>query len=219
MLECKCDEVHHPRSIVLTGGPGAGKTATLGMVRQSVCKHVHILPEAASIVYGGGFPRTASVEGVKAVQRAIAAVQRELEAAAAAEHPAVILSDRGTVDGHAYWPSDIVALANTAGGDDLFASLGTTREQEFSRYHTVIHLRTPPGDAGYDHSNRLRIESAAEAAALDLRILDAWAGHPHRFVIDAATDFVAKATRVIELIRAELPACCRDHAIALSYGP
>ena len=201
MIDCLCSNVHNPRRVVLTGGPGAGKTATLGMVRQSVCKHVHILPEAASIVYGGGFPRTSSVEGVKAVQRAIFAVQRELEAAAAAEQPAVILSDRGTVDGYAYWP----------GPDDFFEALDTSSQHEFSRYHTVIHLRTPPGDAGYDHSNLLRIESAAEAAALDLRILDAWAGHPHRFVIDAATDFVTKATRVIELIRAELPACCRDH--------
>jgi predicted ATPase len=203
VLECHCANVHNPRRVVLTGGPGAGKTATLGMVRQSVCKHVHILPEAASIVYGGGFPRTSSVEGIKAVQRAIFAVQRELEAAAAAEHPAVMLSDRGTVDGHAYWP----------GPDDFFHALDTTSAQEFSRYHTVIHLRTPPGDAGYDHSNRLRVESAAEAAVLDLRILDAWAGHPHRFVIDASTDFVTKATHVIELIRAELPACCHDHVI------
>jgi hypothetical protein len=29
----------------------------LEMVRTSLCQHVHVLPEAASIVFGGGFPR------------------------------------------------------------------------------------------------------------------------------------------------------------------
>lgn len=43
--------------VVLTGGPGAGKTAVLELVRRAVCRHVRVLPEAASVVYGGGFPR------------------------------------------------------------------------------------------------------------------------------------------------------------------
>lgn len=38
---------HKRRRVVLTGGPGAGKTATLELIRQSFCEHVHVLPEAA----------------------------------------------------------------------------------------------------------------------------------------------------------------------------
>lgn len=46
---------HERRRIVLTGGPGAGKTALLELIRQSFCSHVTVLPEAASIVFGGGW--------------------------------------------------------------------------------------------------------------------------------------------------------------------
>ena len=45
--ECKVGE-HEPRLLVLTGGPGAGKSAVLESVRRYVCVHVQILPEAAS---------------------------------------------------------------------------------------------------------------------------------------------------------------------------
>ena len=40
MLPCECSEPHARRKIALTGGPGAGKTAVLELVRQSFCKHV-----------------------------------------------------------------------------------------------------------------------------------------------------------------------------------
>jgi predicted ATPase len=201
MLACECMEVHQPKRIVLTGGPGAGKTATLEMIRHSFCKHVRVLPEAAGIVFSGGFPRMAVGDGLKAVQRAIFYVQRELEAIAAAENPAIVMCDRGTVDGAAYWP----------GPEDFWASVGTTRAEQFARYQTVIHLRTPSETAGYNHGNRLRTESAAEAAAIDARILQAWDGHPHRIVIESTPDFLVKASRVLELIHEELPPCCHVH--------
>jgi hypothetical protein len=75
---------------------------------------VKVLPEAASIVFGGGFPRGEGSELRRAAQRAIFYVQRELEAAADANNPAIILCDRGTLDGVAYWP----------GPDDLLSAVG-----------------------------------------------------------------------------------------------
>jgi predicted ATPase len=206
MVKCGCKGLHEPRRVVLTGGPGAGKTATLEMVKQSFCEHVRILPEAASIVFGGGFPRSARGEGLKAAQRAIFFVQRELEALAAAQNAALVLCDRGTVDGLAYWP----------GPEDLWVSVGTNREEQFARYQTVIHLRTPTEDGGYNRVNRLRTESATEAAVLDAKILEAWNGHPHRIVVENTPDFLAKAAHVIELIRANLPRCCLGHQLAAS---
>ena len=186
---------------MLTGGPGAGKTATLEMIKQSFCEHVRVLPEAASIVFGGGFPRSATPDVRKAAQRAIFHVQRELEAAALGENAAIALCDRGTIDGLAYWP----------GPEDMWESVGTSRDVELGRYHTVIHLRTPAQAGGYDHSNRLRIETASEAAQLDARIANAWQEHPRRVIVESTPDFLAKAARVIELIRAALPPCCQSH--------
>jgi hypothetical protein len=75
----------------------------------------------------------------------------------------------------------------------------------------VIHLRTPPGDGGYDHSNPLRVESAVEARAIDERIAVAWSGHPRRFFVEPSADFLGKATRVLRLLRNEVPACCLRH--------
>ena len=203
MNRCECRELHTPRRIVLTGGPGAGKTAVLALIRQSFCQHVRVLAEAATIVFGGGFPRESAVAARRATQRAIFYVQRELEAAAASDDLTVILCDRGTVDGVAYWP----------GPDELWSEVGTTLEEQLARYHAVIHLRTPSADRGYNHQNAVRTESAEEARALDERISQAWAGHPRRFIVDSDPDFLAKAARVLTILRGELPECCRDHVV------
>ena len=208
MQACACRNLHEPRRVVLTGGPGAGKTATLEMIKQSFCQHVRVLPEVASIVFGGGFPRSATTDGLKAAQRAIFYVQRELEAVAIAENAAIALCDRGTVDGVAYWP----------GPEGFWSTVGTSRELELTRYHAVIHLRTPSADSGYNHANQLRIETAAEAAEIDQRIANAWEGHPNRIFVESAADFLAKAAHVLELIRAALPACCQGHQLEARQG-
>lgn len=208
MRPCDCRDVHQRRRVVLTGGPGAGKTAVLELIRQSFCMHVKVLPESAGIVFGGGFPRGPDVELRRAAQRAIFYVQRELEAIGDTGNPAVVLCDRGTVDGVAYWPE----------GPDYLASVGTTLEEQYARYDTVIHLRTP-GAAGYNHLNPLRIESPAEAEAIDERILRAWDDHPRRFLVEASTDFVEKAQRAIAILRDEVPECCRHHIISLAPEP
>lgn len=203
MANCACTEVHSPRRIVLTGGPGAGKTAVLELMRKTLCEHVKVVHEAASVVFGGGFPRTEALEARRAAQRAMFFVQRELEAAVMADDVSIALCDRGTVDGVAYWP----------GPGDLWSAVGTTLGEQLARYHAVIHLRTPALESGYNHQNPLRVESAGQAAEIDARIAAAWAEHPRRFEVPPAADFLAKAARVVELVRGELPECCRKHRV------
>jgi predicted ATPase len=103
MSPCHCSQSHVRRRVVLTGGPGAGKTAVLELVRQSFCAHVRVLTEAAGILFAGGFPRDRTPGTRRPAQRAIFHVQRELEAVADATNSAIVLCDRGTVDGVAYW--------------------------------------------------------------------------------------------------------------------
>lgn len=205
MKPCPCREPHPLKRVVLTGGPGAGKTAVLELIRRSLCEHVVVLPEAAGIVFGGGFPR-APREGVRrAAQRAIFFVQRELESAAESANPAIMLCDRGTVDGAAYWP----------GPDTLWSSVGVPRLTELARYDTVIQLRTPSAAHGYDRANPLRIETPEDAARVGERIAVEWDGHPRVFVVEATDDFVVKARLAVDLVRAELPACCRTHPVRM----
>jgi hypothetical protein len=159
-----------------------------------------VLPEAASIVFGGGFPRSAEPRWVEAAQRAIYYVQREMERAALADPTAaVVLCDRGTLDGAAYWPGDAAAWA---------ISLGTTLEAERARYSAVIELRTPPPDE-YNHRNPVRIESAAEAARSDDRIDHLWADHARHHVIPSTRRFIDKVQLALDAIEAELPDGCR----------
>lgn len=207
MTTCACKEARHAcRLVVLTGGPGAGKTAVLEVVRKRFCEHIAVLPESATILFGGGFPRRSTDSARRAGQRAIFHVQRELERMVVDEaKAAVVLCDRGTLDGLVYWPGEPVTFER---------DLGTTREAELARYASVIHLRTPHAGLGYNHRNPVRTESAAQAVAADARTFDAWAGHPRRFVVESCDDFLDKLARVIALIRDEVPACCRAHTVS-----
>ena len=202
---CACEAPHPGRRIVLTGGPGAGKTAVLELIRKYFCKHVRVLPEAASILFGGGFPREESPFSRQAAQRAIFHVQRQLEVLVGPEGtPAITLCDRGTLDGLAYWPGP---------PEEMLAEVGSTRPAELARYDAVIHLRTPSAEHGYDHSNSLRTEPAMVAAEIDRRIEKAWRDHPRRFFVASRPDFLAKAAEALRRLREELPACCRGHEV------
>jgi predicted ATPase len=200
-----CREPHEQRRVVLTGGPGAGKTAVLELIRKYFCRHVRVLPEAASILFGGGFPREDAPLSRKAAQRAIFHVQRQLEALVGPDGtPAITLCDRGTLDGMAYWPGR---------PEELLVEVGTRQEIELARYAAVIHLRTPSAALGYNHQNRLRTEAALAAAEIDLKIEQAWQAHPRRFVIESRQDFLSKAAEALRRIRDELPECCRGHVV------
>lgn len=206
MTSCECTVTTHGcKRVVLTGGPGAGKTSVLELIKKSFCEHIQVLPEAAGIVFGGGFPRHDDDPSRRCAQRAIYRVQHELETRTlTATDAAVALCDRGTLDGLAYWPGI---------EDEYFADLGTTYEREIARYAAVIHLRTPEHDAGYNRANPLRREDAAEAARIDERIAAAWDRHPRRYEVKNAPDFLEKARAALGFVREQVPDCCRRHRV------
>ncbi len=189
------------RRVVLTGGPGAGKTAALEVIRAHFGRHVQVLPEAASIVYGGGFPRRATTVSRQASQVAIYHVQSQLERWAEGDSAAALtVCDRGLLDGVAYWPGS---------AESFFAEVGRDRASLFARYDLVVHLRTPRAGHGYNHQNPLRTEDAAEARRIDERIHAAWADHPHRVTVANTRDFREKIDEVLAVLRTQLPASCR----------
>jgi len=166
------------------------------MLQKALPRKLALAPEAASLLYKGGFPRRGSNLCQKYAQRSIYLVQRELENYLLEETQLpVLVCDRGSLDGLAYWP---------VGLGDFFESLGTSRAVELSRYAWVIHLDT--ADAIYfSTENPVRIESQKEAMELNEKIKRAWDGHPQRIIIKNSEDFIekiSKAKRAVEMILA-----------------
>ncbi len=201
---CNCCQGHQKTDlIVLTGGPGAGKTAVLESARKLLCEHVTILPEAASIVFGGGFWRLESGTARMASQRAIFHVQSEMETLVKDEGRwGIGLCDRGTLDGLAYW---IDSEAH------FWETFSTSKEEHYRRYKAVIHLSSPTRDKGYNHQNPVRIESAEEAGVIDDKIYHVWKDHPNYYRVDSTDTFLEKVNTAFLRIKEFMPECCRGH--------
>lgn len=161
--------------IVLTGGPGGGKTTAADLFRREIGERVVLVPEAATMVFSGGFPRATQPQAVHAAQRAIYEVQRNLEDVQAALYPdRVLLCDRGTVDGAAYWPGE---------PHHFFDDIGSTLERELARYDAVIFFESAAvGGMGIEGGNPVRNESMEKAVELDGKLRALWMKHP-KFVL------------------------------------
>jgi len=167
---------HDVSRIVLSGGPGGGKTTAADLFRREIGDRVVIVPEAATILFQGGFPRSREPGALKTTQTGIFHVQRHLEDVQAALYPGrTLLCDRGTVDGAAYWPG-----RDPSG---YFRAVGTTLKKELLRYKVVIFFETAAvGGTSIEGGNRIRTESQEEAVELDARLRELWSQHP-RFIL------------------------------------
>lgn len=177
--------------VVLTGGPGGGKTTAADLYRREIGDEVVVVPEAATLLYLGGFPRGGDVGVRKVTQRAIYNVQINLEDAQSAHYQSrVLLCDRGTVDGAVYWPGD---------PSEFFAHLGTSLEKELSRYDAVIFFETAAvGGISIEGGNPTRIESIEEALALDHKLKKLWSQHPNFIFVPHNVSFIRKVNSGLE---------------------
>ena len=161
--------------IVLTGGPGGGKTTAADLFRREIGDRVVIVPEAATILFQGGFPRSLEPRALRFAQTAIFHVQRNLEEVQAALYPErTLLCDRGTVDGAAYWPGEM---------HDYFSAVGTSLDAELARYDAVIFFETAArGGIKLEGGNPMRNESIEAAVKLDGKLRTLWSRH-RRFIL------------------------------------
>lgn len=171
--------------IVLTGGPGGGKTTAADLFRREIGERVVIVPEAGTMVFSGGFPRSKEKQAMVAAQRAIFHVQRNLEDVQSALFPdRILLCDRGTVDGAAYWPGD---------ARGFFDEFETTLAGELLRYDAVIFFESAAvGGMSIEGGNPVRNESIGEAVALDERLKKLWSQHPRFILIPHNPSFLKK---------------------------
>ncbi len=196
--------------IALTGAPASGKTSIVSqLAKQSHLTHaqgssipIFVVPEAATQIYAkiGRKWNQLNLDERRNAQRAIYKLQIEQEQRAAQKHPhAMLVMDRGTVDGSAYWPD---------GPEAYWHDLNTTHQRELTRYDRVILLESAATIGIYDGdaSNAIRFESAAEAVEAGQLLAQLWAAHPHLSIVPANPDFNAKITLVRKLLTDSLQA-------------
>jgi predicted ATPase len=193
--------------IVLTGGPCGGKTTALARLSSYLRERgfeVFTVPEAFTILCSNGLTMDyfASREGMDLIiQGTVLDLQEALEDGMeqilrARGKPAVILCDRGFMDGAAYM------------GMERFQSFLQGRNKDIAdaregRYNAVIHMVTAADGAPSFYSlenNVARSETPQEAIALDKKTQEAWMGHPRLLVLDNTTDFEGKMQRLIEAV-------------------
>lgn len=180
--------------IVLTGGPGGGKTTAADLFRREIGEQIVVVPEAATILFAGGFPRSTVVTAVEAGQTAIYSVQKQIENAQQALYPhRILLCDRGTVDSSIYWPH---------GEQDFFAKMNTSLEKEFSRYDAVVFFQTAAaGNVSIEGGNPHRNESLEQARALDKRLYEVWSQHHNFYYVNHNHSFLGKMNKGLKILK------------------
>ena len=188
------------RKVAITGGPGAGKSTVAARLGRELSGQVVVVPEVATHLLGGFFPRIADPTERRAVQCAIYHVQLSLEFVhrGRAGLDTVLLFDRGILDGAAYWPDGCEAFFEAVCGD-----AGAAR----ARYDAVLFLETaaagglPIDGQGAERQNLARTEGQAEAVRVDTLLRQVWSPHPNfRFVGYTAT-FEEKVTAALDQLR------------------
>ena len=190
------DESRKLRRVVLTGAPGSGKTTIVRELARRLGDCVVIVPEAATQYYTGLGLRwdQLTIEQRRDAQRAIYRLQVNQEKHIDESHPdRMILLDRGTIDGSAYWPD---------GPDAYWLDLGTTPAEQLRRYDRVIVLETVAHIGLYDgdESNHIRFEDASGAVEAGKTLERLWTGHPDVHIVEAKPILEDKIQAVLRLL-------------------
>ena len=189
--------------IVLTGGPGAGKTTVLRRLQQNLEEKgykVIIVSETARELAEAGIELGGSDDYILKIQELI--LKRQLEKERTIEEFAkdaymqdvVILHDRGAIDNKAYLKSD----------DDFDDILMKTNENEINicdNYDMVINLKSTANlGKEFYMQDEIRREGAEESLLLDNKTTKAWVMAPNIKTFYPTIDKEEKINNVINLV-------------------
>lgn len=197
------------KTIVLTGGPCAGKTTALARIYRIFTERgfaVYTLPEAPTLFNQAGVNfLTADKKLFLETEKTLLDFQMHMEEqfqriARKDGKPSLIVCDRGTMDIAAYMPHDVWQAI-------LDETQMNPVELRDKRYDAIIHMCTAAKGAERFYTlenNASRTEDPSTARMLDDRLIRAWTGHPHLRIVGNDTDFEGKLNRVVAEIAAVL---------------
>lgn len=185
------------KKIVLTGGPGGGKTTALDLFRRELKKGVSIAPEAATILFENGYQRSSEPSQLKQTQLAVYNLQTSLEEIFASNlETEILLCDRGSLDGLAYWPEDEASF---------FQTIDSNKEKELKRYDAVIFFESGAcSGSDLKSNNPFRNENSEEAKELDQKLKEVWSKHPNFHFIGSHESFISKVIAGLESIKNQI---------------
>lgn len=190
-------------TIVITGGPCAGKTTAMSWIQNSFTRKgytVLFVPETATeLISGGVAPWTCGTNfEYQVCQMALQRFKEETFRKAARSMPQekiLIVCDRGEFDNKAYMTDEEFAK--------ILDKMGFTEEQMYAEYDAVFHLVTAANGAEEFYTlanNAARYETAEQAVALDDTLRRCWSGHPRFCVIANEMGFEEKMRSLIAKI-------------------
>ena len=202
--------------VVITGGPGAGKTEIMSYLTQILEERgykVFVVPETPTELILNGIRPCTNISVVE-FQNFVLDKQLSKEKLYdnAAEYydkdKVIIFYDRGILDACAYVDKYPIF-------EEMLKKRNLSFSDVFNKYDAVLHLVTAANGAIEFYqwndptkeevgNNAARGESPEEAVEKDVKTLNSWIGHPHLKVFDNSTDFDGKKKRVIEEVFALL---------------
>lgn len=190
----------HPSipSIALSGGPGAGKTTVMAAFLAAHSQTIQPVPEVATVLFSGLFPRVRSPRQREAVQQAIYHTQLHLESAYRDQcregGQQILLCDRGTIDSAGFWP---------AGPQAFFTAMSTSLQQQLLRYDAVVFLESAAvGGLCIRAGNPSRHEDLQTATRIDRALYALWCQHPNFHHVPHEQDFNHKVKLGVERLEA-----------------
>lgn len=189
------------KKIVITGGPCGGKSTALEWIKNAFSKQGYTVlfasETATDLITGGVAPWTCGTNAeYQCCQLTLQLEKERVFLRAAKSMPKekiLIVCDRGSLDNKAYMTAEEFAT--------VLQEKGLTEEGMLSDYDAVFHLVTAAKGAAEFYTtanNSARKETAAQAAVLDDKVIEAWSKHPHFYIIDNSTNFQDKMQRLVD---------------------
>ena len=194
--------------IVLTGGPCAGKTSALHVLKSYYEDKGYIVlvvsESATELISGGVSPKTYPVHQEYMYYQTRLQLEKELIFTSAAQtivetlhKDVIVFFDRGIMDIKAYMKENEFY--------HMLSLFDITEEKILNKYHLILHLETAAKMQKYvTENNSARYETAAEACILDEKTFSSWSKHTNLVYINVCKTFDEKTNELTNQINALL---------------